>query len=187
MGASAYCDDLALLAPNREVLQQMVKVCEEYGVEHNLVFSTDPNPARSKTKCVLFCGVKTKVRYPAPVMLDGKALPWVERCDHLGHVLQQNLSMEADSRRARGSFMNRASDIRDNLWFSDGRQKMRAINLNCTDAYGAMLWQLGSSYSESFYKAWNIQARLAFKVHRETHTYLVTDFFCQSIPSMKPH
>ena len=39
-GACGYADDLSLLAPNRQVLQQMVSVCESYGQEQNLVFST---------------------------------------------------------------------------------------------------------------------------------------------------
>ena len=30
-GACGYADDLILLAPNREVLQQMVSVCDRYG------------------------------------------------------------------------------------------------------------------------------------------------------------
>ena len=54
MGASAYADDLALLAPDRYTLQRMVTVCEEYAVEHNLMFSTDIDPSKSKTKCILF-------------------------------------------------------------------------------------------------------------------------------------
>ena len=49
-GALGYADDLILLAPNREVLQKMIQVCEIYAAEHNLVFSTDPIPAKSKTK-----------------------------------------------------------------------------------------------------------------------------------------
>ena len=47
-GAMGYADDLILLSPNREVLQTMVKVCEKYGKGHNLVFSSDPRPAKSK-------------------------------------------------------------------------------------------------------------------------------------------
>ena len=31
MGATAYADDLALLAPDRATLQMMVSICEEYG------------------------------------------------------------------------------------------------------------------------------------------------------------
>ena len=56
MGVVAYADDIALLAPDRATLQKMVKICEEYGIEHNLLFSTDPDPNRSKTKCMYFCG-----------------------------------------------------------------------------------------------------------------------------------
>ena len=51
LGAIAYADDLLLL-----VLAEMVKVCEVYGQQHNMVFSTDPVPGLSKTKCMYFCG-----------------------------------------------------------------------------------------------------------------------------------
>ena len=45
-GAVGYADDLMLMAPNREVLQAMLKVCQQYSKEHNLVFSTDPVPSK---------------------------------------------------------------------------------------------------------------------------------------------
>ena len=41
------------------------------------------------------------------VKLDGKPLPWVDRVDHLGHVLQSDGSMEADACRARASFLSK--------------------------------------------------------------------------------
>ena len=82
-GACGYADDLILLAPNREVLQKMVQVCQSYAGEHNLIFSTDPVPALSKTKCIFFCGKPGKVKYPDPVQLDGQDLPWVESALHL--------------------------------------------------------------------------------------------------------
>ena len=46
MGATGFADDLALLSPNRGMLQKMVSVCENYGKEHNLHFSTDPDPKK---------------------------------------------------------------------------------------------------------------------------------------------
>ena len=92
-GACGYADDLVLLATNREVLQKMVSVCERYGRDHNLVFSTDPVPSKSKTKCMFLCGRTTNVKYPATVQLDGKDLPWVEQADHPGHSLHRKLNM----------------------------------------------------------------------------------------------
>ena len=100
-GACGYADDIILLAPNREVLQRMLSVCEAYADSHNLVFSTDPVPAKSKTKCIYFCGRPGKVQYPDPVQLGGAALPWVEGADHLGHRLSQMANMNNDCQRAR--------------------------------------------------------------------------------------
>ena len=34
-GACSYADDLVLLAPNRDILQQMLHVCEQYAIAHN--------------------------------------------------------------------------------------------------------------------------------------------------------
>ena len=70
MGCQAFCDDLILLAPNREVLQRMVSVCQQYGEEMNLEFSVDPVPAKSKTKCIIFSGTINKTAYPDPIVLD---------------------------------------------------------------------------------------------------------------------
>ena len=123
-GACGYADDLILLAPNREVLQKMVQVCQNYGEEHNLVFSTDPKPSLSKTKCVYFCGRPGKVKYPDPVQLDGKDLPWVESADHLGHTLHQKTSMEKDYQRARGKFISKTLEIREQLSFANPQQIM---------------------------------------------------------------
>ena len=40
-----------------------------------------------------------------------------------------------------------------------------------------MLWNFRSDFAESYFKAWNIQVRLAWRVPKETHTYLVESYF----------
>ena len=60
LGACAYADDLLCMAPTRSMLQEMVKVCQQYGEKHNMIFSTDSVPARSKTKCIYVNG---KIKY----------------------------------------------------------------------------------------------------------------------------
>ena len=64
--------NLILLAPCRTAMQQMLKTCNEYAEEFNLTFSTDPNPALSKTKCLYMCGHMTPV-YPALLKLGDLA------------------------------------------------------------------------------------------------------------------
>ena len=147
-GACAYADDLILLAPNRQVLQKMLNVCRSYAAENNLVFSTDPVPALSKTKCIYFCGRQGRVRYPDPVQLAGQELPWVEQADHLGHTLHQLSNMEKDCRRARARFIAKTVELREELSFASPDQILKAVQVFCSDSYGSMLWNLKSESSQ---------------------------------------
>ena len=184
-GAVGYADDLMLMAPNREVLQAMLEVCQQYSREHNLVFSTDPVPSKSKTKCMYFCGRVGNVKYPAPVQLEGKDLPWVEHADHLGHTLHQLVSMDKDCNRARARFIDRSVDIRQKFFFASPDQTLKIIRIMCCDGYGSMLWNLQSESSESFFKSWNTCVKLVHGVPRSTFTYLVEGFLAKDQTSLR--
>ena len=54
LGIMGYADDNFLIAPSRESLQEMLDTCQEYALSHNLQFSTNPDPEKSKTKCLKF-------------------------------------------------------------------------------------------------------------------------------------
>ena len=184
-GAVGYADDLMLLAPNREVLQSMLKVCQEYAREHNLVFSTDPIPSKSKTKCMYFCGRLGNVKYPAPVQLEGKDLPWVEHADHLGHTLHQLVNMDKDCNRARAKFIQRSVDTRQQFSFAAPDLTVSLIQTLCSDGYGSMLWDLQSDSAESYFKSWNTCVKLVHEVPRSTFTYLVEGFFASEQSSLR--
>ena len=96
MRAACYYDDLILLSPTTTALQKMLTVCEIYAKEHNMEYSTDPNPNKSKSKFLYFCGNVKNGTYPTPVKLNGRDLPWVSSADHLGHILYQSGSMDMD-------------------------------------------------------------------------------------------
>ena len=51
-GAFGYSDDDFFLAPTATALQGMIKIAETFCNSHGLQFSTDPNPVKSKTKCI---------------------------------------------------------------------------------------------------------------------------------------
>ena len=54
LGAYGYADDVMLLAPTRQGLQEMLKICENFATSHSMLFSTDTLPPKSKTMCMLF-------------------------------------------------------------------------------------------------------------------------------------
>ena len=185
MGATGYADDLLLLAPVRSVLAEMVRVCEEYGKQHNMIFSTDPVPAKSKTKCMFFCGQSTGARYPDPIHLDGKILPWVVTAEHLGHTLHQSGTMEQDCKIKRAQFIQKTVEVREQFSFARPDDVLSAVRVYCSDSYGSMLWALRSESSESYFKCWNTCVKLVNRVPRNTFTYLVEGYFAKQQTSLR--
>ena len=53
-GIVVYADDIFLLCPSRAELQSMVTFFEGFALKHNLKFSTNPDPDKSKTKSMIF-------------------------------------------------------------------------------------------------------------------------------------
>ena len=51
-GVFGYSDDDILLAPSLSALKHMIFLAEQYFTKHGLSFSTDPDPRKSKTKCI---------------------------------------------------------------------------------------------------------------------------------------
>ena len=184
VGASLYADDIFLLAPNRFVLQQMITEAENFATEYNLEFSTDPVAAKSKTKCIHFRGTQ-RVRQPAPVILNGKQVPFCETVTHLGHELHESGRMDSDADRARASFNRRASDLRDQLHYCWPRTKILAADLNICDAYGLMLHELSSESIEKVFKSWNTNIRECWSVPYNTKTSLVEKYFASDFLSLR--
>ena len=108
VGVVVFADDVALIAPNRTAMSKMLKICEAFANKNNVVFSTDPNPALSKTKCLYMTG-KENHSYPAPLVLNGKQLPWVRHATHLGHELSEFCNMELDTRIKRARFIENST------------------------------------------------------------------------------
>ena len=172
MGAVLYVDDLALLAPTRSALAEMLAVVETFGASHNLHFSVDANPQLSKTKCIYFGGHR-RSNPPAALLLYGKQLPWVQNAVHLGHTLHQSLSTDQDIKKRRAMFISRSVEVRDQFGFAPPAQVLKAVQVFCCDAYGSPLWCLDSESAASFYKAWSSCVRRVFRLPVNTFTYLV--------------
>ena len=157
-------------------MSSMLKECEDYATEHNLIFSTDENPTKSKSKCVYICGKKGNQlpnRVPEPLQLCGKNLPWVTSAVHLGHEIHQSGNMEHDCRIKRALFIDSSIEIRETFSFAHPSQVLSAVQKYSLHCYGSMLWDLGSSATGQFCRAWNTCVKLTYRVPRSTHTYIV--------------
>ena len=141
MGAMGYADDLVLLIHSRTAMQMMLQACEEFGTRNNLLFSTNPDPDKSKTKCVLMFGKKKLVK-PLPLSLYGRDLPWVKTATHLGNELCEDGSMATDTKQKTAAFITRSLEVREQFFFAHPMEALRAVRVYCCDHYGNMLWDL---------------------------------------------
>ena len=184
-GAVCYADDLMLLAPSRTAAAMMLECCEKYATEHNLKFSTDPLPHKSKSKCIYFCGKLTRLTKPDNLTLLGEDLPWVASADHLGHVLHQSGTMDQDAAVKRARFIDKIVGLRESFYFAFPEQAMRAVQVFACDAYGSMLYDLTSASCDSLLKSWNTCIKLIWQVPRNTFTYLLDNVLAPDFISLR--
>ena len=163
---------LVLIAPSRTAMQMMLKACEDFGSRNNLLFSTDPDPSKSKTKCLFMCGRK-RLNRPAPLSLYGRDLPFVSTASHLGNVLCQDGSMEMDVREKTAGFITRSLLVREQFSFAHPMEVLRAVRVYCCDHYGSMLWDMQGDSAKKYFNSWKTCIKLAWGVPRATHSYFL--------------
>lgn len=93
-GCFVYADDIFLLSASRTGLQALVSICDQSAVERGMMFSTNVEPSKSKTKCIAF-GTPYNSDL-APIWLGGNPRNWVNEVKHLGNILQKDNSMKWD-------------------------------------------------------------------------------------------
>ena len=172
-GVLGYADDLILLSASRSGLQEMVSICERFAKARKLKFSTNVNPAKSKTKCVIFTKVKDMKNDVAPIILNGNPLPWVESFKHLGNILQSDNSMRADCLAKRAKFIGKVNSLLQEFSFVDSSVMVRILEIYVTNFYGSSLWDLYSPEVTRIFSSWNVTIRNVFNLPWTTHRYFV--------------
>ena len=140
VGVVGYADDLILLAPCQDAASKMLKTCEDFTKENNIKFSVHEDPSKSKSKCLYVVGSRPGViQRPAPLVLCGRPLPWVERAEHPGNALHQDGTMRQDCKEKRAQFIDSSVKICEAFHFVHPCEKIKAIEKYCTAMYGSNL------------------------------------------------
>ena len=142
VGIVGYADDLLLLSPSLDGLQEKVKTCEDYGTTHNLTFSTNPDHKICKTKCIAFLKRERPLKN---INLNGSELPWVNSTKHLGCKISQNIhGLTQDIMEKRALYINRVNELIQEFHFAHPLTKIKINNIFNTHFYGSQLWDLFS-------------------------------------------
>ena len=171
-GICGYSDDILLLAPCIDALQDMLSTCEKYAQEHNLQFSTNINPIKSKTKCIAF--VKQKGLVLKEMLLCNNNPPWVNSIKHLGCVLTNSSNiMSDDVMFKRAVYVNRNNELCQEFYFTDPNLKIQINNLFNASFYGSVLWDLFGAEVSRLEKTWNVSLRKMLNIPQQTHRFFL--------------
>ena len=150
----------------------MLSTCEQYADEHNLQFSINICPNKSKTKCIAFR--RKKNQELKHMQLCGNALPWVNKIKHLGSVITNETNvMKDDTMQKRAEYINRNNELCQEFHFAHPKSKTKINGLYNTSFYGSVLWDLFGSEFLRLEKTWNVSIRKMNGLPRETHKYFV--------------
>ena len=147
-------------------------MCEDYAVLHNLKFSTNADPAKSKTKCLAFC---LKERVLPRLKLRGNDLPWVNTGKHLGIKIKNNPRnvIGQDIMEKRAQFIQRTNELSQEFAYASCDTKCQINRIYNSHFTGSVLWDLSSKESNMVYNTWSVSIRKMFRLDRTTHRYLI--------------
>ena len=180
VGIIVYADDIALLSPSVDGLQNMINTCSRYAKSHNLAFSTHENPKKSKTKCLAFQRKKKDIR---KMTLNDKELPWVNSVKHLGSTITDNKAcrMNQDLLEKRAAHISNNNELMQEFHYAHPKTKIWVNHVYNTCYYGSPLWDMFSRDFEKLEKSWNVSNRIMLSLPRTAHRYFIEPI------SGKPH
>ena len=170
-GILGYSDDNWLLAPSLNALQDMLVTCEQYAASHNLKFSTDPNPAKCKTKLMAFL---KKPRDLPSLYLCGNPLPWVSQLKHLGNTITNKIDgNQQDIKIKSATFINKNNSLNQEFYFAHPATKIQVNRIHNSHFTGSQIWKFGSCELLKFESVYNKSIKIIYDLPWETHRFFL--------------
>ena len=135
-----YADDLVVLSPYSAGLQQLLRVCSEYGIEYDIKYN-------SKKSVVMILRTKEdkKLHFPSFYLNDSE-LTTVTKAKYLGHILRNDLCDDDDIQRQCCKLYAQANMLARKFHMCTKEVKISLFRTYCTPLYTAHLW---CSYSRA--------------------------------------
>ena len=146
--ALVYGDNITLLAPCKSALSILIKVCENYAAEYDIMFNGD------KSKLLFFKG-RSSVMMPSENMVNGQIVGVFEKAvDTISTTDRDCITMAA-----KNNFWKCFNMFIANFEQLYCRIKSKLFNQYCCSLYGSPLWYLNSAAVKSFCIDWKKSLR----------------------------
>ena len=165
LGCVMYSDDLSLLSPSLTGLQQMVNICNDFGLENSIMFN------EKKSVCIEFnnCGRKSG----EDIVLNGTTMKWEQKVKHVGNIINCRTNDEDDIRFKKQNFFVQVNKLIVDYEGVSCNILSELFSRYCSSFYGSQMWDLRCKEIQGLYRAWNKAVRRLLGLPFNTHCYLL--------------
>ena len=167
MGVYCYADDLSLLSPTFTGLQEMLKICELYANNYDIIFN-------AKKSQLLYFGCNSSIIPDTAnlVMQNGQSIQYVNKCSHLGNELCPT-NKNVLPLNAVNDLNCRLNNLLADFSHCDSKTLSVLFRTYCMNVYGSQIWAFNKTYLNKFYVAWRKAIRRIWKLPYRTHNNLL--------------
>ena len=158
-GAVAYADDIAILAPTRTSLEQMLHIAETVGKKLFIKFNA------SKFQFLVYGRRNSNI----PLTVGGVPVPVADEAIHLGHYLGHDYRIAVKNSAA--DLTKRTNILLTRFGHCSRQVKYRLFKAHCMAAYGSNLWDFNQV--EPFLCAWRKCVRRLLRLPCRSHSVLL--------------
>ena len=169
MGVFGYADDLSLLCPSFTGIKEMLNICEKYARKYDILF----NATKSQ---LLYFGKDSNNDNIQPVlsMDNGKKIPYVTKCLHLGNSISTTDTKRSMINNAIADLNIKSYNLLADFSFSSSSTLSVLFKSYCMNIYGSALWRYNNhSNIENFCVSWRKIVRRLWKIPYRTHNSFV--------------
>ena len=171
VGALAYADDIVLLAPSASALRTMLSVCDNYAADYSILFNA------SKSKCLVILPHNRRFLHDqlrnCTFYVGNNPIDYVDSFEHLGHVITNQLSDNADILKRRNDFVGQVNNVLCFFNKLNPGVKYKLFQSYCMSIYGCELWLLSNDKINDFCVVWRKSLRRIWGLPHNTHCYLL--------------
>lgn len=163
-GALGYADDIVLIAPTKIGLNGLIKTCENYSIEHDIIFNG------KKSKLLIFNQTN---QHNCNISVNGERVPVVNSAIHLGNLISTNNDYDCIDYGI-SKFNSSFNSFFATFGKCDIFVKNKLFTQYCSSIYGSQIWPIwNKSRMDKFYCKWRNAIRRIWKFPRNTHCNLL--------------
>ena len=160
-----YADDVTTLAPSMNASQGLMKICEDFGVEYNVIWNC------GKTYCLR---IGSNGLIPVrQIVLNGNVLKFKKKVRHLGNIVKHDLCDYDDIMFKKGVFISQVNKLNNKFCDVTSSLRGKLFQTYCCSWYGCQTWEYDTDMSEFMQTEWNKAVRKILRLPYETHRNLL--------------